>query len=76
MTLFDTQLSSIRHDFGLKTAIAGVTTARNLWPVSYRNPDFFNEVNKRGHFAAQKRRELYSAELPAAFSSVCKQEAT
>jgi pimeloyl-ACP methyl ester carboxylesterase len=37
---------------------------------AYRNLNYFNEVDKGGHFAAWEQPELFSAELRAAFKSL------
>jgi pimeloyl-ACP methyl ester carboxylesterase len=37
---------------------------------AYRNPIYFNEVDKGGHFAAWEQPELLASELRAAFSSL------
>jgi pimeloyl-ACP methyl ester carboxylesterase len=38
---------------------------------AYKNLTYFNEVDRGGHFAAWEQPELFSAELRAAFRSLC-----
>jgi pimeloyl-ACP methyl ester carboxylesterase len=48
-----------------------VVRAQESWARrSFRNPVYFNEVDRGGHFAAWEEPDLFAAELRAAFKTL------